>query len=42
MEQQEAEYTAQIRPMLCKLNAHTRSDGSALFTQGTIILFMLK
>lgn len=23
-----------LRPMFCKLNAHTRSDGSAMVTQG--------
>lgn len=23
-----------LRPMHCKLNAHTRSDGSAMLTQG--------
>lgn len=28
------EHEVQMRPMLCKLNAHTRSDGSALLTQG--------
>lgn len=31
---QETEYETEIRPMLCKLNAHTRCDGSAMFTQG--------
>lgn len=27
---------ASFRPMHCELNALTRADGSALFTQGTI------
>lgn len=37
------EHEVQIRPMLCKLNAHSRSDGSALFTQGKrmLIFFLL-
>lgn len=30
------EYGGEISPMLCKLNALTRYDGSAMFTQGNV------
>lgn len=29
-----------FRPMHCELNALTRADGSALFTQGTLLLHL--
>lgn len=28
----------ELRPMNCKLDAHTRSDGSAMLAQGKLIL----
>lgn len=31
-----------LRPLHCKLNAHTRSDGSAMLTQGMVLLIIMK
>lgn len=31
-----SEYSeVELRPLFCRLDAHTRSDGSAMLTQGT-------
>lgn len=31
-----------LRPLHCKLNAHTRSDGSAMLTQGMVLSVIMK